>query len=315
MAENAASIGKYIEQETVNKQILPFYVTLLGDSEPEVRSEAVNRLFELAQNCDTGLIVQKVLPSLKLQLATESSQHVKGSMSYAVCKLAECVSQDEATTHLIPMVSILLKNNSTEVIVSLVENLEPLFKVIGEGALVEKLIPAIINLSNDKTWRIRLAVVQFIPKMAKYVERALFSSKIENTLLQMLMDPVFMIREETGKSCIDLSKSIYDSDWLCKIVETKLDEFSKHERFMIRIQSVHFITQMHKEVPAEYVNRKLCETLLVLAEDPVPNIRFNVSKAFAAMHPIVTSTNKGKITEVLQKMAESDQDYDSKFFA
>ena len=52
---------------------MPFYVTLLGDSEPEVRSEAVNRLSELAENCDSALLVQKVLPSLKLQLATESS--------------------------------------------------------------------------------------------------------------------------------------------------------------------------------------------------------------------------------------------------
>ncbi len=51
---------------TVNTNILPFYVTLLGDSEPEVRSEAVNRLPELAENCDKGLIVQKVLPTLKL---------------------------------------------------------------------------------------------------------------------------------------------------------------------------------------------------------------------------------------------------------
>ena len=138
---------------------MPFYVTLLGDSEPEVRSEAVNRLSELAENCDSALLVQKVLPSLKLQLATESSQHVKGSMAYTVCKLAERISNEEACTHLIPMVSILLKNNSTEVIVSLVENLEPLFKVVGEQALVDKLIPAIINLSNDKIWRIRLASV------------------------------------------------------------------------------------------------------------------------------------------------------------
>ena len=75
---------------------------------------------------------------------------------------------------MIPMVSILLKNNSTEVIVSLVDNLEPLFKVLGEVSITEKLIPAIINLSNDKTWRIRLAVVQFIPKMAKYVNREMF---------------------------------------------------------------------------------------------------------------------------------------------
>ena len=64
------------------------------------------------------------------------------------------------------MISILLKNNSTEVIVSLIENLEPLIRVLPEGPVNEKLIPALINLAPDKTWRIRLAAVQFFPKLA-----------------------------------------------------------------------------------------------------------------------------------------------------
>ena len=88
-----------------------------------------------------------MLPRLKLQLTTESSQHVKGSMAFSICKLAEKISSDEAGTHLIPMVSILLKNNSTEVIVSLIENLEPLIRVLPMAPIHEKLIPALINLA------------------------------------------------------------------------------------------------------------------------------------------------------------------------
>lgn len=57
MAENAAKIGQKLRQEQVDQSILPFYVTLLGDSEPEVRSESVNKLSELAVNCTTSLIV------------------------------------------------------------------------------------------------------------------------------------------------------------------------------------------------------------------------------------------------------------------
>ena len=66
MAESAAFIGKKMRREQVDTSILPFYVTLLGDSEPEVRSESVNKLAELAQNCSTHLLVQTVLPRLKL---------------------------------------------------------------------------------------------------------------------------------------------------------------------------------------------------------------------------------------------------------
>ena len=72
----------------------------------------------------------------------------------------------------------------------------------------------------------------------------------------MMVDPVFMIREESSIACIELSKSIYDTLWISNIADQKLEEFYKHERFMIRIQAVHFITRLHNEVTRELINRK-----------------------------------------------------------
>jgi hypothetical protein len=56
-------------------------------------------------------------------------------MAHAICKIAEKLRTEDATTHLIPMVSILLKNNSTEVVVSLIDNLAPLISILETGAL------------------------------------------------------------------------------------------------------------------------------------------------------------------------------------
>ena len=55
-----------MQREQVDQFIIPIYTALMNDSEPEVRSEAVNRLAELAEFCTTSQIVQKVLPGLKL---------------------------------------------------------------------------------------------------------------------------------------------------------------------------------------------------------------------------------------------------------
>ena len=156
-------------------------------------------------------------------------------MADSICKLAQHISQDEAGAHLIPMVSILLKNNSTEVIVSLIQNLEPLIRVLAPGPINEKLIPALTNLAQDKIWRIRLAAVQFFPKLSGYIEKETFSQKIEPTLLSMIVDPVFMIREESAKTIIALSKTIFDTVWLERVIANKLDELVRHERFMLRI--------------------------------------------------------------------------------
>ena len=71
VAENAAQLSKYLDQKTVDTQILPFYNDLMTDKEPEVRSEAVNRIPELAECATTALIVQKILPTLKLTMVSE----------------------------------------------------------------------------------------------------------------------------------------------------------------------------------------------------------------------------------------------------
>ena len=77
---------------------------------------------------------------------------------------------------------------------SLIENLEPLVKRLSQDSLAEKILPAITNLTSDKTWRIRLAVVEFLPKLANYISKEIFAEKLENILMDMLKDPVFTIR-------------------------------------------------------------------------------------------------------------------------
>lgn len=48
---------------------------------------------------------------------------------------------------------------------------------------------------------------------------------------------------------------------------------------MIRIHSVFLINKMQPNVSNEMTNGLFAKTLIALAEDPVPNIRFNVSKS------------------------------------
>jgi serine/threonine-protein phosphatase 2A regulatory subunit A len=60
-------------------------------------------------------------------------------------------------------------------------------------------------LLGDKTWRIRLATVQFLPKLAQVVGREIFQTKLEQAVVNMLMDNVFSIREAAVESLIKIS--------------------------------------------------------------------------------------------------------------
>lgn len=64
----------------------------------------------------------------------------------------------------------------------------------------------------------------------------------------------------------------------------------------------------------DVLNKNFVEVLLTLAEDPVPNIRFNVSKSIETFYPKMTPGNKIKCEGALKKLC-NDSDFDSSFFA
>lgn len=127
VAESAAVICSFVSKERVNEDVVNFYELLLRDSEPEVRSEALNKMPQVAVNCDPQVLSEKILPIIKEQLCSDTSQHVKGSLASAICELTEFVPRKDAIEEIFPaVINILTKESVTEVRVSLLESLPKL---------------------------------------------------------------------------------------------------------------------------------------------------------------------------------------------
>lgn len=69
--------------------------------------------------------------------------------------------------------------------------MKALAEVIGDQEFDKQVIPAIIGLNNDKIWRVKLAVIQFIPLLADFIPQQLFKERLEPTVVGWLSDPVF----------------------------------------------------------------------------------------------------------------------------
>lgn len=147
------------------------------------------------------------------------------------------------------------------------------------------------------------------------MDREAFALKIESQLVNMLTDPVFSIREETANSLIELSKAVYDQSWLDALVGQKIEELGRHQTFMIRIHAVHLMNSMHTHISRQTISGKYAKALIKLAEDPVPNIRFNVSKSVKTYWAHWSREHQQQMEQLLRKMAESDPDFDAKYFA
>ena len=70
----------------------------------------------------------------------------------------------------------------TQVRLNIISNLEDINKVIGIDLLSQSLLPAIVELAEDKQWRVRLAIIHYIPLLASQLGVEFFNDKVRTSV-------------------------------------------------------------------------------------------------------------------------------------
>lgn len=65
-----------------------------------------------------------------------------------------------------------------------------LLQVIGIDLLSQSLLPAIVELAEDKHWRVRLAIIEYIPLLASQLGVDFFDDKLGSLCMHWLGDKV-----------------------------------------------------------------------------------------------------------------------------
>lgn len=63
-------------------------------------------------------------------------------------------------------------------------------QVIGIDLLSQSLLPAIVELAEDRHWRVRLAIIEYIPLLASQLGIKFFDDKLGALCMQWLKDKV-----------------------------------------------------------------------------------------------------------------------------
>ena len=78
-----------------------------------------------------------------------------------------CVFSPPSTIeHLLPLFLAQLKDECPEVRLNIISNLDCVNEVIGITQLSQSLLPAIVELAEDTKWRVRLAIIEYMPLLA-----------------------------------------------------------------------------------------------------------------------------------------------------
>lgn len=81
-----------------------------------------------------------------------------------------------------------LKDECPEVRLNIISNLDCVNEVIGIQQLSQSLLPAIVELAEDSKWRVRLAIIQYMPLLAGQLGVEFFDEKLNNLCMTWLMD-------------------------------------------------------------------------------------------------------------------------------
>ena len=125
--------------------------------------------------------------------------------------------------------------------------------VIGIELLSQSLLPAVYELSGDKQWRVRLAIIEYIPLLAKQLGVGFFDQKLGNLCMSWLCDPVYSIREAAATNLKKLT-DVFGIEWSSVAIIPKVLALSEHKNYLCRLTTLAAMAVGHCPVGLIFFN-------------------------------------------------------------
>ena len=171
-----------------------------------------------------------------------------------------------------------------------------------------------MDLAADKTWRVRLAIISEIPRLASDLGVGFFDDKFCNLCLTWLSDDCSSIRVAAAENLKHLSK-LFGEDWMLERIMPTIQELRVNQSYLRRLTCLVSAGKIAESVPAGVVSSSIVPVITGMAGDAVPNIRFNVAKTLASVGRLVGKDKfEAEIMPTL-KTLEEDEDRDVVWFA
>ena len=106
--------------------------------------------------------------------------------------------------------------------------------------IIQGIITSIIEISSNKSWRIRIQIIELIPILAKIFDKNIFMDNIFGICITLLTDPVFAIREQNLKLMKKLYVKLKSNDFEKRLIE-KLIDMTQSTSYLIRNTVALFI--------------------------------------------------------------------------
>ena len=305
---NFPNINNNFRQLSVN-----IFAKLLEDTEPEIRNICCLRLVEITKILKDENNFDKILQNLR-KLEKDQKNFVKGALASNVLKICELIGPKKTNEYVFPIFLTLIKDENIEIRMNLINNLSELNKEIEINNIIESIMPPIKEISANKSWRVRIQIMEIIPVLAKLFNQHLFMSNIFPICITSLMDNVFSIREASCKLFVTIYKDTKNDEFEKKLLE-KLNELCLSSSYLLRNTALvyikFYIEKLDDKIYLDFFEKKLVGIVFNLSKDKIANVRINCAFTLNKIKNIKFKDNKisGEINNIIETL-KTDKDGD-----
>lgn len=309
-----ASLG-----QTLSKQFIDdCYFNLLKDSSSDVRCIASASIADFCHNLPeqgrTDIIINIIMPLVN-DLVTDPSQITRASLAPNIIKLAPLIGPENSRKVLLPPAKQLLQDQYPEVRIVVIANMKCIIDVLGQEEFVNPLIAAVGELAEDKQWRVRLAVIKYSPMLAKLLGNNV-EDQLSNFCMTWLVDCVYSVRVATSETMKDLTE-VYGTQWAFKRLFPKICQMKEHPNYLYRMTTLFCCNSLMNLMTADEVADVIMPLLKEMVNDPIANVRLNVSQSCGKVIQHVGS-NHACVDRLVQPLLDEllvDSDKDVRYYA
>ena len=211
-----------------------------------------------------------------------------------------------------PIFNELISDENLDIRINIINNIMELSKSIEiNNNIIEKIIPSIKEIAQNKSWRVRNKIINIIPIFAN---QKIFMKDIFPICLDYLTDRVYAIRDEGCKLLSNLYKDIKNIEFENKLIE-KLDSMSNLTNYLFRntclIFIKYFIDKISNKNYFDFFQNKLIFFVFKLSDDKISNVRMTCAIIYNKIKNYnFTDKNKNeKIKNYIDKL-KKDEDND-----
>lgn len=101
-----------------------------------------------------------------------------------------------------------------------------------------------MELAEDKSWRVRQAIIEHIPLLSKQLGKPFFDEQLGNLCMSWLGDTVYSIREAATVNLKNLT-DVFGVEWARVTIVPKVMSMGTHPNYLFRMTTVQAIAVRH----------------------------------------------------------------------